>query len=201
VTATDPDGQAVTYQATDLPVALTINATTGVISGVLGASSAGVYTVTVTASDGSLIDAVTFTWSVDNSDAPLQGDFDGDDREDPATYRTSTGEWRVWPSLNNFVPTSPIVWGGGDDIPVPADYDGDRRTDIAVYRPATGMWHVLLSSTNMQTSLDVQFGDANDRPVAIDYDGDGRADLALPRFGGFEILLSSTNYVTTVTVR
>jgi hypothetical protein len=60
---------------------------------------------------------------------------------------------------------------------------------------------VLLSSTNMQTSLDVVWGNASDRPVPVDYDGDGRADLALPRYGGFEILLSSSNYATSITVR
>lgn len=201
LSAVDPDGQGLTYQATGLPLGLTINATTGVISGVLVASSGGVYTVSVTASDGALVSSVTFTWSIDNADTPLQGDFDGDTRADPATYRASTGEWRVWMSINNFVASSPIVWGGGSDIPVPADYDGDHRTDIAVYRPAIGTWHVLLSTTNMQSSLDVQWGNANDRPVPIDYDGDGKADLALPRFGGFEILLSSTNYTTSVTVR
>jgi len=201
LSASDPDGTAVTYQAAGLPPGLTLTTTTGVIAGTLSPDSAGVYAVTVTASDGSLIASRTFAWSVNTSDLPLQGDFDGDGRDDPATFRASTGEWRVWPSANNFAATSPIVWGGGSDIPVPADYDGDRRVDIAVYRPSTGVWHVLLSSTNMQSSLDVPWGDSSDRPMPIDYDGDGRADLALPRFGGFEILLSSSNYLTSVTVQ
>jgi Bacterial Ig domain/Putative Ig domain len=200
LSATDPDGTPVTYQASGLPSGLTVNTTTGVIAGTLAANSVGIYTVTATASDGSLTASRTFTWSVSNTDAPVQGDFDGDGRDDPATYRASTGEWRVWRSSANYVVQTPIVWGAGSDVPVPADYDGDHRTDIAVYRLATGTWHVLLSSTNLQTSLDVVWGNASDRPEPIDYDGDGRADLALPRYGGFEILLSSSNYTTSVTV-
>jgi hypothetical protein len=199
--ASDPDGTAVTYQASGLPPLAAVNSSTGLISGQLTASSAGVHTVTVTVSDGALVDTKTFTWSVNDSDEPFTGDFDGDGRDDPATYRASTGEWRRWLSTNNFAAAAPIVWGGSTDIPVPADFDGDNRTDIAVYRPSTGTWHVLLSSTNNQSGLEVRWGNANDRPMALDYDNDGRADLALPRFGGMDILLSSTNYTTSVTVR
>ena len=64
VVASDPDGDAVTFNATGLPQALTINAATGLISGTLTASGAGVYTVTVTASDGTLTTNQPFTWTV-----------------------------------------------------------------------------------------------------------------------------------------
>jgi hypothetical protein len=199
--ASDPDGTAVTYAAASLPPGLALNATTGLISGTLGAGSVGLYTVVATVSDGALTASQSFTWSVDGADEPIRGDFDGDGRIDPATYRAATREWRFWLSTRNFVLSGPLQWGASNDIAVPADYDGDRRTDIAVYRPSTGRWYALLSSTNMQTTLDIQWGDANDRPMPMDYDNDGRADLALPRFGGFEILLSRSNYTTSVTVR
>jgi hypothetical protein len=199
--ATDPDGTTLTYQATSLPSGLTVNANSGLISGVLGANATGVHDVAVTVSDGSLTATRTFTWSVHGTDLPIGGDFDGDGRTDLASYRGATGEWRVWSSSNNFAVAAPVVWGVSTDIPVPADYDGDHRTDIAVYRPSTGTWHVLLSSSNMQSSLEVQWGNATDRPLPIDYDNDGRADLALPRFGRFEILLSGSNYTASVTVQ
>ncbi|MDT7834249.1 Ig-like domain-containing protein [Aquabacterium sp. OR-4] len=53
----DPDGDALTYSASGLPAGLAIDAATGVISGTLGSGASalvpdGVYTVTVTASDG-----------------------------------------------------------------------------------------------------------------------------------------------------
>ena len=64
--ASDPDGDAVTYSATGLPPALTVNVTTGLISGTLSYTSAGTYSVTATASDGTLSNSKTFTWTVTN---------------------------------------------------------------------------------------------------------------------------------------
>jgi hypothetical protein len=43
---------------------LTVNPATGFISGTLGTGTAGSYEVTVTASDGSLSNSQTFTWTV-----------------------------------------------------------------------------------------------------------------------------------------
>lgn len=82
---------------------------------------------------------------------------------------------------------------------MPSDYDGDRITDLAIYRPSTGAWQLLLSSTKTQRSM--QWGGPDDRPISVDHDGDGKADLALVRNGRYEILLSSTNYSTSVSVR
>jgi hypothetical protein len=180
---------------------LTINPSTGLITGSIAANVAGVFNVIASVSDGQITASATFTWSVDTVDVPVLGDFDGDGRNDPATYRPGSGEWRIWWSSMNFAPSNPVVWGVSTDLPMAADYDGDHKTDLAVYRPSTGRWRVLLSSTNQQTSLDIQWGDADDRPMPIDYDNDGRADLALPRLGGFDILLSSSNYTTSITVR
>ncbi len=74
---TDPDsGDTLTFTATGLPPGLSIDGTTGVISGTIdpSASVTGPYAVTVTATDGS--DATTqqtFTWTVNNP-APIAQD-------------------------------------------------------------------------------------------------------------------------------
>ena len=83
----DPDGDPLTFSATGLPPGLTIDPSTGVISGTLdtSASQGGPYEVVVTASDGTndIVDA--FVWEVDNPKpvvtgvAPDQTDTDGDD--------------------------------------------------------------------------------------------------------------------------
>ncbi|HJS08521.1 MAG TPA: hypothetical protein VJ809_12705, partial [Pirellulales bacterium] len=129
----------------------------------------------------------------------VSGDFDGDGRTDPATYRLSSGEWRIWTSGSNFQKATVMVWGLAGDVPLPADYNGDRVTDLGVYRPSTGTWHLWLSGT--QTPLAVQWGGPEDEPVTLDQDADGKADLALIRNGGYEILLSSANYLKSIRVQ
>jgi hypothetical protein len=64
--ATDSAGAALTYSASGLPTGLSINASTGVISGT--ASTAGTYQVTVTATDGTgASGSASFTWTVGTS--------------------------------------------------------------------------------------------------------------------------------------
>src|SRR5262249_20986080 len=69
VTANDPNGDTLSYSATGLPTGLSINQTTGVISGTVasGADAGSPYTVTVSASDGPLQGSTTFTWAVSNA--------------------------------------------------------------------------------------------------------------------------------------
>ena len=68
--ASDPDGNPLTYSATPLPASLSVNPTSGLISGTLTFTSAGTYTVTATASDGALSNSKTFTWTVTDVSQP-----------------------------------------------------------------------------------------------------------------------------------
>jgi len=222
LSAKDPEGKPLRFSAAGLPPGLSINSTSGLISGIAG--TAGLYTVIVTVSDGARSASRSFSWRVASlsgqtealaSDATVEddvansppvedfvgvpGDFDGDGRPDLATYRLSSGEWRIWTSGSNFLTATVTVWGLAGDVPLPADYNGDRVTDLAVYRPSTGTWHLWLSGT--QTPVAVQWGGREDKPVALDYDADGKADLALIRNGGYEILLSSANYLKSIHVQ
>ena len=62
INATDSGGNALTYSATGLPTGLSINSTTGLISGT--PTQAGSYNVTVTASSSGGSANMTFTWTI-----------------------------------------------------------------------------------------------------------------------------------------
>ncbi|MGH1491596.1 MAG: Calx-beta domain-containing protein [Acidimicrobiales bacterium] len=66
IIGSDPEGQPLVWSATGLPVALVIDATTGMISGTLAddASANSPYLVAVSASDGALSSTMFFEWIV-----------------------------------------------------------------------------------------------------------------------------------------
>jgi hypothetical protein len=66
--------QPLVYSATGLPDGLTIDPSTGLISGVVAASAAGTRSVTVTATEGSLSANQTFTWTVTDVQIASPGD-------------------------------------------------------------------------------------------------------------------------------
>jgi DNA-binding beta-propeller fold protein YncE/regulation of enolase protein 1 (concanavalin A-like superfamily) len=73
VTATDPQGNALTYSATGLPAGLSINSS-GLISGTVLSSAASANSVVVTVSDGVLSTSVSFSWSTTTTPSlPLTG--------------------------------------------------------------------------------------------------------------------------------
>ena len=64
ITASDADGDTLTFSATGLPTGLSIDANSGTISGTLAAGSANTYNVTVTVNDGTDHESTSFTWNV-----------------------------------------------------------------------------------------------------------------------------------------
>ncbi len=70
VARTSNSGQSLTYRATGLPIGLSINTTTGAVSGT--ATATGVSYVTITATDGTgASDAAPFIWRI--ADGPITG--------------------------------------------------------------------------------------------------------------------------------
>ncbi|WP_279349256.1 Ig-like domain-containing protein [Erythrobacter litoralis] len=86
----DVDDTALTYSATSLPAGLSIDPSTGAITGTIDNSASqggagGVYSVTVTATDaGGLSASQTFSWTVTNP-APVAADDTANTNEDVST--------------------------------------------------------------------------------------------------------------------
>jgi hypothetical protein len=204
LTGSDPDGQPLSYAASGLPAGLTIDGVTGLISGTLTSSSAGVHPVTASASDGTSTASVTFTWTVltnKRSDLTRAADFDGDGRSDMVMYRPSTGEWFVRSSRSEFALVQVLRLGAQSDRPVPGSYDADANADAAIYR--SGTWMILPSTSGYAAPTNLSLGRKTDRPVPGDYDGDGTTDLAVFRTsnGTWQIQYSSNGYATTTSTR
>ena len=68
--ASDANGDVLTYAATNLPPGLTIDPATGLISGSLTKTSAGIFHVVATASDGVLSQSQAFEWTVTHVNEP-----------------------------------------------------------------------------------------------------------------------------------
>ena len=100
-------GDTVTFSATGLPSGLSISSG-GLISGTLAAGSAGNYTVTATATDGSASPSQTFTWSVAPdvvlSYIATQNNVDGDTVSLPIFASDVSGDALTY-SMSGTVPS------------------------------------------------------------------------------------------------
>jgi large repetitive protein len=149
----DPDGDPLSFTATGLPVGLTINAATGVISGTIDRNASqpngGIYPVIVTASDGKGGSvSTTFNWTVTNpppvaaadtattnEDTPvtvsvLTNDSDPDD--DPLTVTTaSAANGTVVINANGTITYTPNANFNGTDTITYTISDGNGGTSTA----------------------------------------------------------------------
>lgn len=83
INAADADNDTLSYSATGLAEGLTINSSSGLISGALAAGSEGNYTVKITVNDGTVSSDITFDWKVNanNSGGEDGIQIDGNDAD------------------------------------------------------------------------------------------------------------------------
>jgi hypothetical protein len=186
LSASDPDGDLLTYSATGLPAGLTVD-TAGVISGTLTLASTGTYSVTATVTDDATVDRMstskTFTWTVTPPLPTVVTDFNGDGKADLVWRQTQTGDVSVWFMDGVAVKQEPVVSSG---VPLAwqivgiGDLDGDGKADLVWRQSQTGDVAVWLmdGATVKQAPLVAAGVPLAWQIVGVgDLNGDGKADL------------------------
>lgn len=92
LSAADPDSDLLTWSADGLPPTLTIDSHSGLVSGTIGASAAGVYPVSISVSDGIATTTSGLTWTVTRWNRPPVAQSEAlDTAEDTAAAIVLTG--------------------------------------------------------------------------------------------------------------
>ncbi|MCB2223481.1 MAG: putative Ig domain-containing protein [Actinobacteria bacterium] len=135
----DPDGDGLTWSAAGLPPGLSIDPATGQISGTITYEGAGLYPVTVRATDdgaGNLYDEETFTWDVADVNRPPAV-------SDPGAQITAEGEMVVLAVSATDPDGDGLGWSaaglppGLAIDPVTGQITGDITYDASVGSPYT----------------------------------------------------------------
>lgn len=121
------------------------------------------------------------------TEIPLVGDFNGDGKDDIATFTRGTNA-DVFVALSNgraFVGTG-LKWHDsfcvGNEIPLTGDFNGDKKCDIATFNRGTnGDVFVALSNGSIFTGTGQKWHDSfcfgTEIPVTADFNGDKKSDL------------------------
>ncbi|MEP6703246.1 MAG: VCBS repeat-containing protein [Acidobacteriota bacterium] len=131
-----------------------------------------------------------------NSDFLINGDFDGDLKDDIAVWRPDAALSAAFYILNSAGSTVRIERFGqtGDNPTVVADYNGDGTDDVAVYRPGAQSTWFFRTTPNGAVSY-IPWGTTGDVVAPGDWNGDGTADFGVQRpnasSGDFWIRLSN----------
>ncbi len=135
------------------------------------------------------------TFGLTGDDPAIVGDYDGDNKADPAVFRCpssggSDGQCFFFYRGSSANPGGNITyvpWGfgvDGDFFPLVGDFDGDGKNDFCIQRsdpaaPTQGQF-VLLKSNGLGVEY-VNWGLSSDFLIPGDYDGDGKADFCVRR--------------------
>ena len=103
----DPEGLPLTYTAVGLPPGLSLQSSTGFISGT--PTTSGTYNVTITVRDGVLSSVTTFTWSIVAPDGSAPT-ISITSPTSASTYSTSTGTITLRGSASDNSGVSQVTW-------------------------------------------------------------------------------------------
>ncbi len=141
--------------------------------------------------------------------APMQQDYNGDGKTDPATWVTNFSEPPSTNPTNVYIKYSGMPTGTQFQVPNQAvpyragDMTGDGRADKVHYKFDNQTNNYVVTITDIVTDAPrvVPFGKTGDRFIPGDFDGDGTGDVAIWRSsdGNWWWLRSSDNTVRAAT--
>jgi len=125
----------------------------------------------------------------DEGEIRLVGDFNGDGKDDLATFtRSDTADVYVALSSGQGFRSAAVKWHEafcyGDEIPLVGDFNGDRKDDIAAFtRGDTGDVYVALSTGKGFRTAKMKWHDAfcygDEIPLVGNFNGDRKDDIAV----------------------
>ena len=199
LSATDPDGDAITYSAKNLPAGATLSG--NAFSWTPDYTQAGSYTVTFIADDGNLQDTQTITIAVGNAANPSAAFFDN--------FDGSSLNTNVWTFVNPLGDASLSVSNGLLQIAIPKGPSHDIWT-TGNYAP-----RIMTNIANTDFTIEAKFNSAvgltyqiqgllvqQDSTNFIRFDIFSSGSSALFYMGNFvnnSVASSSTKYITNTT--
>ena len=187
VSAFDADNNPLTYSATGLPDGLSIDATTGFISGTVSLTAAPSYNASVIVSDGLLSTSASFTWAttIPLTGTGLRGDyFNGTNFQTPVLSRTDATvnfTWAGSPATGVNADAFSVRWSGKVVPGYSQTYTFSVTSDDGVRLSVNGQQIINRWTTGSATATGTIALTANQEvPIVLEYfDSTGAASVKL----------------------
>jgi hypothetical protein len=112
--------------------------------------------------------AADFSFQFGNrGDTPFAGDFDGDDIDEVALHRASTGFVYLRNTLDTGIADKEFFYGNPRDVPIAGDWDGDGIDTVAVFRPSDGNWYLKLDNAQGIADHGIHFHSHDDVTLPV----------------------------------
>lgn len=160
VIASDPESNSLTWSLTTAPAFLSINATTGQLSGTPASSDAGTHTVVIRVSDGTINDSVSYNLQVLPD---LDGDGIPDDDDNDKDGDGIPNTWEILAGFDASDPSDAALDSDGDGLNNLQEYQQSKNPQLDDVAPEiTPPADVTVDATELFNQVDIGTASAHD---------------------------------------